>query len=58
MESLTTKEAATLAGVTVRQWHYLAEREHLTPVAAAPGKRGVKFWTLADVRHVQRQAAA
>jgi len=61
MEALTTVEAAEMAGVTVRQWHYWTEKLGVQPTRQLAGTRGSKFWTRAAVRRVvagQLKAAA
>lgn len=63
MEALTTAEAAELAGVTVRQWHYWTEKLNIQPDRQLAGRRGSKLWNRLAVRMVveglaEKQSAA
>lgn len=52
-ETFTTSEAAEQAGVTVRQWHYWADKLGVQPVDQLTGQRGVKFWNWAAIATVR-----
>lgn len=60
METLTSKEAADLLGISPQAWHRLVAKEHIEPVKELPGIRGAKLWQAADVVRLaaKREAAA
>ena len=58
MEMLTSREAADDLGVTVRSWHWIAEKYALIPAKELPGVRGAKLWHAADVERVKTARGA
>lgn len=53
---LTTREAATELGITVRRFHWLVVKHELTPERELPGIRGAKFWNPSDVERLRPAA--
>lgn len=49
MEALGTAKAAAQLGVNVQKFHRLAGQHGITPVLAAEGLTGAKFWSSDDV---------
>jgi hypothetical protein len=52
METLTSAAAAEQLGVTPQKFHRLVAKHNVSPVLAAPGVRGAKFWFVHDIERI------